>query len=139
MGHRVRLFARFPLLGMTSQHACRPTLLSKLLCPGELIGNGTLVRHALSPGALQVDVTAQGALQMTALLVLEQRLLEVDVSLGDEHGHHPLVLDVGVPVEVRSDGPPGLRQLHFEIVQDQHPGQLSAIGLMSVEIEREVR
>lgn len=107
----------------------------ELLCPGELIGNGTLSRHTLPPGTLQIDVPAQSALHMAALLVLEQRLLQVDVSLGDEHGHHPLVLYVGVPVKVRSDGLPGLRQLHVEIVHDQHPGQFSTIGIMIVKRE----
>ena len=62
---------------------------------------------------------------MTPLLVLQQRLLEVHVSLGDQHGNDPIVLDVSVAVEVTADGLAGLGQLNVEIVQDQHPGELS--------------
>ena len=95
------------------------------LCPSKLIINGTVERHALSSGTLQINVPAQCALQMTPLLVLQQRLLEVHVSFGDQHGNDPIVLDVSVAVEVTADGLAGLGQLNVEIVQDQHPGELS--------------
>ena len=62
---------------------------------------------------------------MTPLLVLEQRLLEVHVSLGDQHRHDPIVLDVRVAVELTADGLASLGQFNVEIVQDQHPGELS--------------
>ena len=95
------------------------------LCPSKLIIDGTAERHTLSSGTLQINVSAQCALQMTPLLVLQQRLLEVHVSLGDQHGNDPIVLDVSVAVEVTADGLAGLGQLNVEIVQDQHPGELS--------------
>lgn len=60
---------------------------------------------------------------MAALLVLEERFLEVDVSLGHQHLLDPLVLDVRVAVEVGPDGLAGLRERHVEIVQDQNSGE----------------
>lgn len=99
------------------------------LCPSKLIINGTAERHTLSSGTLQINVSAERSLQMTALFVLQQCLLEVNVSLGHQHGNDPIVLDVSVAVEVTADGLAGLGQLNVEIVQDQHPGELSKIWI----------
>ena len=99
------------------------------LCPSKLIIDGTAERHTLSSGTLQINVSAERSLQMTALFVLQQCLLEVHVSLGNQHRHDAVILDVRVAVEVTADGLAGLGQLNVEIVQDQHPGELSKISM----------
>ena len=70
---------------------------------------------------------------MTPLLVLQQRLLEVHVSLGDQHRYDPIVLDVRVAVEVTADGLASLGQFNVEIVQDQYSGELSETRIRNKE------
>ena len=68
---------------------------------------------------------------MTALLVLEKRFLQVNVSLGHEHLLNPFILDVSVSVKVSPNGLACLRERHIEIVQDQNSGKLPAVRQMT--------
>jgi len=65
---------------------------------------------------------------MTPLLVLEQRFLQVDVSLGHQHLLHPLVLDVRVSVKVSADCLAGLGEGHIEIIQYEDSRELPGWG-----------
>ena len=109
------------------------------LCPSKLIINGTAERHALSSRALQIDVSTERPLQMTPLFVLQQRLLEVHVSLGNQHRHHPIVLNVRVAIKVCADCLASLRQFNVEIVQDQHAGKLSEIRIRNKDMLKHAR
>ena len=57
--------------------------------------------------------------------MLQQRLLEVHVSLLDEHVDDALVADVAVFAEFRTDCCAGFRERGVDVVDGQDPGQFS--------------